>query len=388
MTTNTFQRQRITIFAYLLLGWYAFYQSSLNPIMPFLRRDLDLSFTLGGIHASMFAIGMMIAGFVGERVVRHYGATRTLWGGALGMALGVILLASGQAVGVTWAGAFLMGLLGTLVMVVTQATLAVAHPNHSAVALTEANIVTSICASLVPLLVGAFAEGVLGWRGGFLVGVGVLVVLAGLFRHERPIVALASTTGNTPAVQRLPRPYWLYWGVTFLGVSIEWCVWLWGADYLIAHAGFETATAASSLTLFVLAGLSGRIVVSRLLRTMPAHRPLPIVIGFVVLGFPLFWAGASAPISLLGLALLGLGAGNLFPLGLANAVSVAPHLPERASARISLAAGTAILIAPQLLGILADQVGIRNAYWVVPVLAVLTFAMTLMARHEAKSKKP
>ncbi|MCB0076899.1 MAG: hypothetical protein KDD73_05695, partial [Anaerolineales bacterium] len=74
------------------------------------------------------------------------------------------------------------------------------------------------------------------------------------------------------------------------------------------------------------------------------------------------------------------GAYALFPLALAAALNAEPRKTAQASARLALAGGGAILINPQLLGILADQIGLARAFGVVPLYVLLAMGATIAAR--------
>jgi hypothetical protein len=62
MTSSPFKRDRLTWLLYLLLGFYAFMQAALGPIVPFLRAELNLSYTVTGFHVSAFALGCLVRG--------------------------------------------------------------------------------------------------------------------------------------------------------------------------------------------------------------------------------------------------------------------------------------------------------------------------------------
>jgi MFS family permease len=91
----TFVRDRRTWAAYLLLGLFAYIETSIGPVMPFLRAELGLSYAVASLHFSAFAIGAIISGLTGERVVRRVGRTAALWGGIAGMCAGALLIALG-----------------------------------------------------------------------------------------------------------------------------------------------------------------------------------------------------------------------------------------------------------------------------------------------------
>ena len=84
-------------------------------------------------------------------------------------------------------------------------------------------------------------------------------------------------------------------------------------------------------------------------------------------------------IGLSGLFLTGLGVANLYPLILSLTIGAANGNTVQASARATLASGTAILALPLILGRLADAVGIRSAYGVVLVLLISVFLISQIA---------
>jgi len=134
----------------------------------------------------------------------------------------------------------------------------------------------------------------------------------------------------------------------------------------------------------------GRVIGSRLTHTIESSRLLMVAIAVVGIGFPLFWLSQSASLNIVGLFLSGLGIANLFPLTLSVATSIDPQQSNTASARITLAAGIAILVAPQVLASFADQVGIFNAFGVaaalVLVVALIVFSesrLSFLKHYEA-----
>src|SRR5579871_5292393 len=181
-STAPFARDRFTWLAYLMLGFYAYLEAALGPLMPFLRSELHLSYTVGSLHFSAFALGTILGGLTSDRVLRRWDRGVGFWSGATGMAAGAILLVLGRLAALTIAGAFIMGGLGGLLLVTIQATLADRHGERRATALTESNIVASAGATLVPLCIGEFQNIGLGWRAALYLMVPVLLVLALSFR--------------------------------------------------------------------------------------------------------------------------------------------------------------------------------------------------------------
>ena len=381
-----FQRDRFTWLAYLMLAYFAYQQATLGPLMPFLRDELHLSYTVGGLHLSAFALGMVLAGLLGDALVQRWGRRRVFWGGGAGLALGSLLFVSGHHPALTIASALLMGAPGTLLLIEVQATLSDRHGARRAVALTESNVAASFAAGLAPLLVGSLQRAGVGWRGALILGVLGWGALA-LRGRAVPIPPHTPRPPRSPAAGRAARlsaVFWAYWLVVFLSVSVEWCVIFWGADFLETSVGLRRVDASTLMSVFFAAHLLGRIAGSRLSRRMPTGPLLLAAVLVAAAGFIPFWLASAAPLNIAGLFVAGLGIANLYPLTLSAASNIVPReQADAASSRVTLASGLAILITPQVLGTLADEIAIKNAYGVVAVFLVVAGGAILAANHRA-----
>ena len=380
-TTPIFTRDRFTWLAYAMLAYFAYLQAALGPAMSFLRSELNLSYTLGGLHLSAFALGMIGAGLSGAALAARLGRRTLFWGGAAGMGVGALLLVLGHHPAATLAAVLLMGYLGTLLLIMVQATLADHHGARRATALTESNIFAMLCAGLSPLLLGFFQGTPLGWRAALLLPIGVATLLAIFnWRVRIPVqTALASTQGKA----RLPRLFWAYWMVLILCVALEWSLVGWGTDFLATNVGFAPASAAAYFSLFFLGAVLGRFANSRWTRHLPARTLLLMMLFVVAAAFPLFWLAQTAWLNLLGLALLGFGIGSLFPLGLSTALNIAAEQSDTASSRVSLGSGLAILLAPFTLGWLADAFDLGSAFAIVALLVCVAIVVTAATNRVA-----
>src|SRR3712207_5002185 len=132
-----FVRHPLTWATYGLVGYFAYMQTVLGPLMPFLRAEHGFSYTVASLHFSAFALGSLPVGLLGDRVTGRWGRRASLWGGGAGMAMGALLLGASPVTPGTILGAFLMGTCGGLLLITTQAVLADKHGEWRAVAITE-----------------------------------------------------------------------------------------------------------------------------------------------------------------------------------------------------------------------------------------------------------
>ena len=374
----SFTRTRTTWLGYFLLGYHTLLQALVSAVVPFLRSELQLNYTRASLYMSANALGMVLAGITGARLADRLGRRTALWGAAGGTVLGLLALTLGQEQAITLAGALGCGFAGSLCMVMVQAILSDEHGERRAVALSEANVAAGLGSLVAPLLAsGAVAAG-LGWRAapGLLPW---LVVAAGLSFGRAPIPAPLSAGGVHSGLQRLGRVFWMLWGVLFLSVSVEWGVIFWSADFLEKIAGFPRAVSVSLLGVYFVAAALGRFLASRLVRRLNASSLLFGAMSLAALGILIVWLAPWPLIRLSGLFLCGLGTGNLFPLGVIETVSAASQAANLASSRATLAAGLAIFCSPLILGLAADQVGIRLAYGLTLPLLALAAALAFWA---------
>ncbi len=374
------RRDAATWYGYLLLAFFTFLLNIQGNILPFLQRELALSYGLVALHSSAIAAGMIITGLTGERVIGRLGQRPTLAIGGIGAAAGALLLCLAPAAWASIGACFLLGLAGSLIPSVVPAMLADIHGRHRDRALAELSAACYVFAVMAPLAMGASLALGLGWRGAVLAG--VVIGLSILVIGRRAAIPDAPT-GPT-AAGRLPAAYWAYWLLLALVVAIEFCVLLWAPAFLERVVGLAPATAASTAAVFALAMLAGRLAGSALVGRIPPAKLYAVSLVVTILGFGLYWGGGSPWIAVPGLAVIGLGVALLYPLSLGLALEAAGPRGAAASARFMFAVGLAILIAPFLLGAVADRVGLANAHLVIPVLAVVALLGLAAARRLAK----
>ena len=79
-----FRRDRLTWIAYVVLAWFAFLQAAPGLVIGHLRDELDLSYSIGGLHVAAFAAGSLVAGVVSARLERAARSARAVLVGGRG----------------------------------------------------------------------------------------------------------------------------------------------------------------------------------------------------------------------------------------------------------------------------------------------------------------
>jgi fucose permease len=373
---HRFIRNRTTWLAYLMLAFYGYFLNVFGPITPFLKNELNLSYTVSSLHFSAFALGIIGAGLIGHNLIQKLGHWNSLWIAAFGMSLCALLLIAGRDPLVTIGAAFVMGLVGSLILAIVPTILSNQHGEMRAVAFSEANVIASLLSAVAPVLVGWFAPTVLGWRAALVIAALASLVMRFAFGTLHLPPAQISADSEHPQ-RRLPALYWIYWTALVVAVSVEFCMIFWSADYLETGLGLPKTDAAQAVSLFLVGMIVGRVASSRLVQRFTAHQVTTGSLIIAAIGFLIYWTAAAPIFGIVGLLITGLGVASLYPLLLSLAVGSARGNTIRASAFSSLASGVAIFALPLILGRLADAVGIRSAYAVIILLLVVAFLIVL-----------
>jgi MFS family permease len=359
---------------YGLLGMVGYLLTALGATLAPLQRDLDVARTQVAFYPSLFAAGLLVIGVAGSAVVGRIGRVTYSRLSLLLMAIGALALCSGNRP-LTMTGAALLGLGAAAVVQLVPAALTETHGDAAAAALGEANAVSSAAAVAGPLCVGAAIGLGIGWRAGFLaLPLAAAVALAPLTRRLDSAGHPAEGSSSAHRGQkRAPAetgdgPLLGAWFNLLLAISVEFCVVFWAPEALIAwhHAGAGMAAALAGL--FVLGMAVVRAGSARVLAGRDPHRVTAVSALVAVAGFAVFWAGPDLLLAGLGLVVLGGGVALLYPVTVASVVSAWPSRPDAAAGRAALASALAVGAAPLALAAVAEIIGLRPAYLLVPAL--------------------
>lgn len=381
------------------LSSMGFVLAGLGGCVAILARDLDEPTSRLALLSSGFAIGLLIVALIGPRLLRSWSIPTVLALGSVVCAVGTVLLAVAPVYGVAIAGGLCIGLGGALLVLV--APLMLDGPT-AAERLSRVNAVASSAGILAPLAIGGLdALGPTG-RLAMLAAAPPLLVLAVVTRRAAPRriahkTAVPVLIDSAPAVGLgkrwlgrrrtrrgvrglMPRQVrravavevGLGWLRIVLAVAVEFCFVVWAVARLVA-TGLPTATAALLGSAFPIGMAVGRAI-------GPIHwrgwSPVVPAGALAILGTLLVSLPDTPAVVAIGLVVAGTGVAPLYPVTLAALVATPGLSPARLAAIGALASGTAILVAPAGLAVLARVVDLRTAYLVtIPLIAVL-FALS------------
>lgn len=377
-----FSRDRLTFATYAMVSLWGWFVMAIGPTVPLLTREFGISKGVGGLHGTALAMGAVGVGLISSRLVRNYGRRLIMLAGSVLMIVGTALLVAVPHVSVTLSAVLVVGIGGNLIMNVAQPALSVHHDVHGPAAVTEANASSALVGVFGPLAVGGAVALGWGWRPALLVTV-ILGILVFIFFYPLPASgALDGRVERSEPEQPRRRPWsrtrasyapslWFFTVGATAGVAIEFSTSFWAADLIISRtdAGPGIATAA-------LAALFGGMGVVRVIGGRLSLRYAPeklTLVAFVIAGIGWFflWTAQEALIAVAALFLTGIGFGLLYPLTVALVLRASEGRPDAAQAIVSVTTGTAVALAPFILGAFADRVGSHKAFILIPVIIAI-----------------
>mgnify|MGYP001818643181 FL=1 len=354
-----------SVVAYLLYG--------VGAVTAFLAVALSLSDAAAALHSSMLAIGLLGAGILGDRIDRLLGSRRAHWLAYLLLIGASVCIVTAPAFAVTLAGAGMVGLGTGLLLAHLNRTLTRGGGALARVRMSRSALVAMVATISVPLSISLGEYSGLGWQLAFVVAAGLI---ATGFWGSRYRVEVESQVAASAG--RLSRGYWLTWWLIVLGVSVEFSLVFWAATLVERQAGISLADATLVAASFYAGMATSRVGLS--FHAISRRDPIMLMrlgLAIALVGTVLAWATGEVAIAAVGIYLGGMGTGFQYPLGVAVALSFVPGLQDRGSARLILASGVAILVAPFVLGLVADAAGVSIGWLLIPALCAAALALSI-----------
>lgn len=344
---------------------------SIGFVLGELRHQFHLSGVIAALHGSVFGVTALTLGICGVPVVDLLGRRRSMLVAAIAITLGITTFCLGPVWPLTLGGAGLAGLGGALLAVVMPGLISDHHGEHRAAAFAAVNGAVGLTAVTFSLVVGGALALHWSWRPSYLV-LTALIVLA-LTTVAWPVAVPDSPQHSAFTLAHLrDRDVFVPWLHLLNAIFPEMATAVWATTYLkeVGHASGGLASALAGA--FGVAMFLSRLVVPRLVRTFGDASVSNCFILLAIGSLVMVYGGGLMP-RVVGLAIVGIGAGPLYPLNVDQLFLNAEHKIDSISlgAICMLAAGIAITLGPLALGVLADAIGLRSALLIVPVSCAL-----------------
>lgn len=350
--------------------------------IPGLKHALALTDQQLGIALSAFAAGTMLTLYLAGALVTRIGSRNTLVLGGLLVALVVPLCAlADSALGLATA-VFLLGVGNSVADVAmnTHGTLIEARRNRPL--MSSFHAVFSIGG-----LAGASAVATLLSD---TLGAAQCLGIAGLLMAAVTLLAARALGDLRPeAAGRTASPSGFVWpnrallciaALCFLALFIERTVIDWSALYLTDVSLASSNTAAFAFGAFSLAMALGRLSGGYLIRHFGSNQVLSASGALGALGLAMVIAMPQAVSAIAGFILVGIGLANMIPMLYTQASRAIPGAPGLGLAMNGTLAYTGFLIAPPVIGLLSDALGLKLAM-LLPLLAFVLLMGSHLRKH-------
>jgi hypothetical protein len=236
----------------------------------------------------------------------------------------------------------------------------------------RANVWAMVAAFVAPILLAAGTNLGLGsWI--WLMPPLVLVAIAAL--DLRRGAQLAADGGVER--RRLPSGFWIAWTYLVAVIAVEACIVFWAATLVERRTGSSVEGASLVGALFFAGMFTGRVALSAGIGAGgDVRRPIGVGLVLATVGAAAAWLSTAPLASAVALFAAGVGVAVLYPLGVAAALATTERQLAHAGARLTLASGVALLVAPLTLGAIADATGVVVGWALVIVLAVGALALS------------
>jgi predicted MFS family arabinose efflux permease len=363
--------------AFATLCTYTWFLYGIGPSLPLFRDELGISSTVAGLHSLMLAAGVVAAGFLGVGLGRRWQRFGLAQRGVLLLTVAALLftggsLLTGAELFVTLPAMLLIGFGGSLAVNVSTTVLQEHNGAFGPALLSTGNAAAAGVGLVTPLAVGAATALGWTWRAALVLVIPFAVLAVVMINRHRSVPAYAARPAGTArfSARGLPPAYWLATLAVVCGVAIEFCMITWTPDLLTARTGMSPGAASGAVSAVV-----GGMALGRLLAGALARRRSPLVLFVIgtavaIAGWVLVWMATSPVAAVIGLLVVGMGIAGLYPLGAAMVMALSAGQPDRAIALMGIGVGFASGLGPFVVGALADEVGVRAAFFVVPALCL------------------
>ena len=365
----------------------------LGSAWPTIYGELGVPVSYMGIISMIISAGTVVSSLCSDRLTRRLGA-----GGVTALSVGVTAAA---LFGFSVSRSFLALCLWAVPYGLGAGSVDAALNNYVALHYKAAHTSFISCfygvgVTLSPYLMSLTLSGAGGWRGGYRLmagvqGVIVLLTAASLPLWKRNAADPASGQAGPAAVslrEQVRDPaIRLVWLVFMGSCAIEYTCNNWGGTFLTEGKGMTPDEAARMITLYYIGMTAGRFLSGLAAGRVRSWRLIGIGQGVVAAAVLLLLLPLPVPAAAIGLFLVGLGNGPVFP----NLIYLTPRNFGRDRSQAVMgtqmaAANTGILLLPPVFGLLAQTAGA----WLFPhfllALALLMCLPTLFLVRRLRAR--
>lgn len=331
--------------------------------IPRIKEHLGLSDTLLGVALLSFAAGAILAMPMAGRIALRLGTPRSTLCASIAFVVLLAIPGFAPSLPLVMGALFLLGMSNGSMDVLMNGHASYIETRWGQPIMSSFHAAWSFGGLLGSALGGLIAH------SGFSVGAGL--ALPALV--SAAIVIASAIIGLKPGFEaplvhheKVPftfrnRLLLLLGAMAFLAMVTEGSVTDWSGVYMRTSAGATTAQAAMGYASFAFAMTACRLVGDYIVRWLGQQKTMWVGGGLSALGFLIVIAVPQVYVACAGYVLMGIGLSNLVPI-IFSAAGRAGATPAIGVAMTATAGYAGFLVGPPVIGLLADELGIRVAF--------------------------
>ena len=359
--------------------------ANILPRYPEIKADLGLANLEYGLAVASFPLGALLAGLAAAPLIRRFRSSRVAVAGTVVTGIGVAVAGFADSWAVLAAALLLGGAMDALTDVGQNSHGLRVQQRYGRSILNSFHAVWSIGAMTGGLMGGAaVALGIP--RGTHLSVNGALWVIVALISYRfllkgpepTEITAPAPTAGGPRPATRRTAPFITLTALVVLAVAAtvaEDAGATWAAVYLSGTLGAGISVAALGFVALVGAQFIGRLLGDGLVDRFGQRSVARAGGAIVFLGMGLALIFPSVPGTIIGFGLTGFGVATLVPAAMQGADEIPGLRAGTGLAAVSWLMRAGFLLSPPIVGLIADNLGLRPGLFVVPLAGLLVIVL-------------
>jgi MFS family permease len=361
-------------------------------LLPDLAAELALSKSLSGLFFSLMSVGTILGAVLGGKYAQKFQFLKLFAALALLSACWLLLISLVNDWRYLLLLITLIGMTYSIMFTIGHTLIARLFANRRAAMMGLMDFMFSLGTLTAPLWVVLLFRYLDDWRWPLrILAFGLLVIACYSYWAAARLPALAqparSGARSLSYTALLRQPLFLLLLLVMIGYgAAEWGQGNWFVSYAVTGLGLQAEQSRLLLAWFTGGMVLSRLGFALLLRWLTASQLLLLLGILTVSGALLVKLGATVALLGVGNLLLGLGIGAIFPLMLATVMDLDSDNGPVLSGIASIGSAVGFQFAGLLTGLWAEQAGIVNAFWLVPLasfwllLTLLVFCRLLAAR--------
>ncbi len=358
--------------------YYAFFANGMmvlviGAILPYLMLEAGINYSTAGGFLSAFAIGNLLASFVNPPLVKVFGRRVTTVALTLLIPICLITITMVPPAVVIYAAFILLGIGRGTVSIVNN--MVVNDSNGGAAALNVLHTMFAVGAFMAPFMVVLYIHIGLTWKW-VIYTITLLTAISSIVYTMLPALDKKADVKKDKSKGTKMINFYIIGLVLFFYLGVENCVNGWFVTYFKSQGIMSDAYATNLVSVTWIMIMAGRLLTAALSKKMSKQKLILMnCIGTAIFFILLI---STTQLAIITIAVVGLGLcfAGIYPTCVANAGEYIVGSTTGMSLLLAIAALGGI-ITPQIVGILADNIGMTMAisFLLVSIALMLVFAI-------------